>query len=153
MKLPATNHKKRVPLTKSQGGSEKIKSEGPDLVIDSFEMSNDTPFPGQRISFDVTVKNQGNVRSESFDVKLRGQGLKRKTKRAKALEPGQSQTFEFGPTRLHFPGVYSFEARADTENEVRETREDNNWHYSVISVKDPFPPRDPFPRPPFPPRK
>ena len=152
MNLPATNQQSSLPKP-NRPHSKKNKTDGPDLIIDSFEPNPDTPVPGQKIFFDVRVKNQGNFRSEQFDVKVRGQGIKRKAQRAKALEPGQSQKFKFGPTRLRGDGLYTFEATADTENEVAETREDNNWQISIVSVKNPFPPNDPFPpRPPFPPR-
>lgn len=133
--------------------SEKSPQALPDLVIDRFDPSNGFPYQGDRITFDVRVLNKGSVAAGPFTVEVSGDGMKPDRERVEGLAPGASTRLRFGPANVGYGSLAWYDARADIGNEVQEEREDNNWQSTSVSVRDPFPPRDPFPRPPVPPRK
>jgi hypothetical protein len=125
---------------------------GPDLVIDRFDPSNGFPNQGEWIDFSVQVRNRGSEPAGPFTVEVSGQGMAADRERVEGLGPNQTVRLRFGPTNVGYANHNWYDARADIGNEVAEEREDNNWRTISVSVRDPFPPRDPYPRPPYPPR-
>lgn len=123
---------------------------GPDLVIDRFDPSEGFPRPGEWIDFTVQVRNRGSAPAGPFTVEVSGHGMAPDRERVDGLAPAQTVRLRFGPTNVGYGSLNWYDARADVGNEVAESNEGNNWQSTSVSVRDPFPPRDPFPRPPFP---
>lgn len=144
MNITALPHRQPV----YAGASHEPAKDGPDLVIDRFDPSNGFPYPGDRIDLSVTVRNQGNQAAGPFNVEVSGDGMRPEWKRVPGLAAGGSSRLLFGPANVGGGFSAWYDAEVDTANEVSETREDNNWAKTSVSVRDPFPPRDPFPRPP-----
>jgi hypothetical protein len=122
----------------------------PDLVIDRFDPSNSWPNQGDRIDFDVRVRNAGGAPAGPFLVEVSGDGMRPDRERVNGLNPGQSAVVRLGPANVGYGSIAWYDARVDVGNEVAEANESNNWQSTSVSVRDPFP-RDPFPRPPVPP--
>ncbi len=126
-------------------------AKGPDLIVDDVIPSNAFPYGGDKVYFDVIVKNQGDQAAGAFNVRLTAEQLD-KTVRAQQLAAGASITFkQIGPLYTHQgQQLIWVDTTADTGNEVAEKREDNNWLTTSLSVQDPFPPPPSPPPPPFP---
>ena len=124
------------------------KADGPDLVVDRFDPSTGFPYPGDRIDFSVIVRNGGNQAAGPFNVEVSGDNMRPEQRRLPGLAAGASARLSFGPANVGHGFAAWYDAEVDTANEVQERREDNNWAKTSVSVRDPFPPRDPFPRPP-----
>jgi subtilase family serine protease len=122
----------------------------PDLVIDRFDPSNSWPNQGERIDFEVRVRNAGSAPAGPFLVEVSGDGMAPDRERVSGLNPGQSARVRLGPANVGYGSIAWYDARVDVGNEVVEENESNNWQSTSVSVRDPFP-RDPFPRPPIPP--
>lgn len=140
--------------TRPQKSTEEPAS-GPDLVVDRIIPSNGFPRAGDPVWFDVIVKNRGNEAAGSFTMQISAQGLRQDARAQQGLAAGAQVAFRsLGPLWTNMgDSLIWVEAKADTRNEVRETREDNNWMQTTLNVSSPFPPSPPFPpHPPhFPP--
>lgn len=125
---------------------------GPDLIIDSVNPSDAFPMPGEAVWFDVTVKNQGDQDAGPFNVSLTSDGLDQKARFDAGLKAGASSTIpHMGPLNTDDgESFYWVDADADCDNEVNETRKDNNELMTSISVQQPPqpPPMPPIPPPP-----
>lgn len=128
---------------------------GPDLIVDRIIPSNSFPRAGDPVWFDVIVKNRGNEAAGSFSMQISARGLHQDARAQQGLAAGAQVAFRsLGPLWTNMgDSLIWVEAKADTRNEVRETREDNNWMQTTLNVSSPFPPSPPFPPTPphFPP--
>jgi len=127
---------------------------GPDLIVEDVIPSNAFPYGGDKVTFDVVVKNQGDQAAGPFQIRLTAEQMD-KTARGQGLAAGASLTFrQLGPLYTHQgQQLIWVDATVDTKNEVAETREDNNYLTTSLSVQDPFPPPPGppgGPNPPFP---
>lgn len=127
---------------------------GPDLIVQDVIPSNAFPYGGDKVTFDVVIKNQGDQAAGPFQVRLTAEQMD-KTARGAGLAAGASLTFrQLGPLYTHAgQQLIWVDATVDTKNEVAESREDNNYLTTTLSVQDPFPgpPGGPGgPNPPFP---
>lgn len=107
----------------------------PDLVIDKFEPTGGRA--GEDFYFDVTVRNRTDVAAGGFDVKLDGFGVKKDTARVDGLGPKERKQVRVGPVNVPFQGNHSYHAKADSKNEVDESREGNNTAYKDMFIFDP----------------
>jgi subtilase family serine protease len=123
----------------------------PDLVVDSFEPSPNRPRVGDSVSFDVTVRNQGQAPAGRFSVKVDGDELKAQAQEVGPLKPGEQTTLRFGPSQVTNDEIHTYQTEVDPTNQVAESDENNNSTIDFIPIEDPFRPRPPLPRPPIPP--
>jgi subtilase family serine protease len=123
----------------------------PDLVVDSFEPSPNRPRVGDSVSFDVTVRNQGQPPAGRFSVKVDGDELKAQIQEVGPLKPGEQKTLRFGPSQVTNSTIHAYQTEVDPTNQVAESDENNNTTIDFISIEDPLKPRPPLPRPPIPP--
>jgi hypothetical protein len=147
-----TTQLQRQPASRTPAAATGQQAGSPDLVIDRFDPSNGFPNQGEWIDFSVRVRNRGSLAAGPFTVEVSGHGMAPDRERVEGLGPDQSVSLRFGPTNVGYASHNWYDARADIGNEVAEDNEGNNWQSTSVSVRDPFPPRDPFPRPPYPPR-
>jgi len=95
------------------------------------------------VYFDIVVKNQGTQPAGAFNIELNSTGFL-KNARAHGLAAAEIAFRGLGPLwTSHFDSMYGVEARADSQHQVAESREDNNWQTITLHVEDPFPPNDP----------
>ena len=98
----------------------------PDLIVDSITWTPPNPSIGDKVTFTVTIKNQGHGNSRSSTVNYYVDGSTRRLTgdRVDALAPGQSATAGF--TWQAETGSHRFRAVADAYGVVTETDESNN---------------------------
>lgn len=129
---------------------------GPDLVVDAVDASDSNPVPGESVWFDVTVRNQGDRDAAAFNVRISSDDLDEK-ERIKGLSAGAKHTLQhMGPLQIQEGhDLYWVDATADCDNEIVETRKDNNdLIVSVMPAQEPEPPVPPEPPiPPIPPHR
>lgn len=135
----------------SAGATPAPQADGPDLIVDRIDPIPFDPRPGERVRFNVVVKNVGNQSATPFDLTLSSEGQLDYTLRSKdSLAPGGKMTFKSMGPYATYDNLMWVRADVDTKNEVKETREDNNYLITSVTVQDPFP--SPFPPgPPVPP--
>jgi subtilase family serine protease len=123
--------------TKTQPGKREPDSKA-DLVIDKFEPTGGRA--NEDFYFDVTVRNRNDVAAGGFNVEVRGFGVKNGSGRIEGLGPKQRATVRVGPVNVPFQGNHSYQAHADSKNEVDEAREGNNRAYKDMFIFDPWAP-------------
>jgi hypothetical protein len=118
----------------------------PDLVITNFILDPPSPVLGQNVHATITVYNQGSGPSGNFQLGWKPYASFVPIREIPAnggLSPGFSKTF--GDDFALFPNAGTFDsiAIADSDNEVTETREDNNMMQRQITItKPPEPPKE-----------
>jgi subtilase family serine protease len=110
----------------------------PDLIIQSMTWAPTTPKKGDSVTFTVTIKNQGYADAESSHVRLYIRSIE--------VDPASASVgpITAGSTvRKSFTWTADSCAKtavsvlADADNEVEESREDNNYRLETIYVKCP----------------
>ena len=122
-------HRKRLPqhqpaqaLATDQKTTNEPKA---DLVIDSVQLSGPYPRDGDDVFLRVTVKNQGEVASGSFTTSADSHLGGGHRARYSSLRPGQKRTETFGPLGTR-GSLLEVTIKADSRNQVDESRENNN---------------------------
>ena len=110
----------------------------PDLVIQSLTWAPTTPKKGDSITFTVTIENQGDADADSSHVRLfiRNIGVDPVSVSVGPIAAGStvSKTFTWTADSCAKTAVSVI---ADADNEVDESREDNNYLPKTIYVKCP----------------
>ncbi len=110
----------------------------PDLIIQALTWAPTTPKKGDSVTFTVTIKNQGYADAESSHVRLYIRSIE--------VDPASASVgpITAGSTvRKSFTWTADSCAKtavsvlADADNEVEESREDNNYRLETIYVKCP----------------
>lgn len=115
----------------------KDKSEPkPDLVITKMEPTGGRA--REDFYFDVTVKNRGQVAADDFNVQIKGFGVKNDSERVEGLEPKERKKVRVGPVRVNLPGTFFYRAKADSSDEIDESRETNNRKHKEMYIFDPW---------------
>lgn len=102
----------------------------PDLVVESITHSPASPTIGQMITFQVTVRNQGQGSAGSFMVRLQGVGPSQ-DRTVTSLAAGASTNLMFS-LPLSASGE-TFTATADVNNQAAESNEGNNTRQVVVT--------------------
>jgi subtilase family serine protease len=96
----------------------------PDLVVASITWLPVNPSIGDKVTFSVTVKNQGNKTAAGSNVNLSIDGNTRGYREIHWLEAGENTTATF--TWPAISGSHTLEVSADRLNQVKESDETNN---------------------------
>ncbi|OGO19915.1 MAG: hypothetical protein A2144_12770 [Chloroflexi bacterium RBG_16_50_9] len=96
----------------------------PDLIIENISWSPEEPSVRDLVTFTVTIKNQGNIKSGSCNINYFVDGSSRGYKPIQGIEAGASITETFTWTAL--PGPHDINAIADFLKQVKESDETNN---------------------------
>ena len=141
-----------TPVTPA-GQDDETQAHGPDLVVDSVATSPSWPQAGERVWFDVSLKNTGDQDAKTFNVVLDGDGVNQKVRIDGGLPAGAERQVRMGPLRTSpfQQQAYWIHATVDSDHEVAETREDNNTTSLFFATQPPFPPMPPMPPIPPPP--
>jgi subtilase family serine protease len=125
---------------------------GPDLVVTDIEPSTYFPHPGEAVTFQVEVQNQGDADAPAFNVRLEASRNGQDERRLEGLAAGSRTRVGMGPIFIDaWSGHTWVEALADSSREVPESNEGNNWASIVLwGPEPPRPPEPPIPRPPIP---
>lgn len=117
----------------------------PDLVVSHVEPSDWFVRPGDTVTFEVQVKNQGLAAAAPFHVLLDAD-YDGKTKIAvPGLAPGETNSVAMGPlTILTWSHGHPITVTADCDREVTESKERNNRY--DLTLWDPSPPFPPYPK-------
>lgn len=109
----------------------------PDLAILNIATDPGTPRPKDVVRFFVTVKNQGNESASQSEIELGVDGgfLLHDILDVQTLAAGQSVTVVAENTWIAIGGQHSICARADAQNSVAESNENNNDFCTTISIK------------------
>ena len=97
----------------------------PDLAVVSIAWLPKNPSAGDKVTFTVTVKNQGNKTASGSNVNLYIDGNPRGYREIRWLEAGENTSAAF--TWLAISGVHTLEAFADGLSQVKESDETNNY--------------------------
>jgi subtilase family serine protease len=113
---------------------------GPDIVIHQMSWSPLNPKTGDAVSFNVTLKNQGDQPSGSFTTAYRVDGEQKSQSfvPSLAVNATANKTFSWHVLAID----YNISVAADSEGTVMESDETNNHHEVVFSDK-PFEPPPP----------
>ena len=113
-----------------------IKSELPDLKIESISLSPEEPHPGENTTFTVTVKNSGSAAAENseinYDIKGNNENYTGVTS-IPALAAGETGTGIFFWTPEN-EGQIEVKATVDAENIISESDETNNEFTKTATV-------------------
>jgi subtilase family serine protease len=96
----------------------------PDLVVEEISWTPENPSIGQKVTFTVTVKNQGNKKSGASSVNLYLEGSLLSSRSVPWLDVGDNATATYTLTAV--PGSHAIEAAADSLHQVNESDETNN---------------------------
>lgn len=96
----------------------------PDLVVASIAWLPKNPSIGEKVTFTVTVKNEGDKTAAGSNVNLSIDGNSRGYREITRLEAGENTTATF--TWPAMPGSHTIQAFADGWNQVKESDETNN---------------------------
>jgi subtilase family serine protease len=96
----------------------------PDLVVEGISWTPESPSIGQKITFTVTVKNQGNKNAGASSVNFYVDSSLLGTRSVPWLEAGDNATATY--TLSATPGSHAIEAVADSLHQVNESDETNN---------------------------
>jgi len=113
-----------------------IKSELPDLKIESISLSPEEPHPGENTTFTVTVKNSGSAAAENSEIKYDIKGNNESyagVASIPALEAGETGTGTFFWTPEN-EGQIEVKATVDAENIISESDETNNEFTKTATV-------------------
>jgi hypothetical protein len=120
----------------------------PDLVVKHVEPSAWFVRPGDRVTLQVELVNQGTAPAGAFHVKADAGWDGQEKQPVEALQPGQTHTLQLGPLTIQtWTSGHSITVMADCDKEVAESKERNNKY--DLTLWDPQPPAPPFP--PYPP--
>lgn len=122
---------------KSAAGA--VKSVHPDLVVSKINYSPGKPIAGSEITLWVFIRNSGRGQAPASAVTVRvGGETHPPLVQVPALNPGQEwrYTRKFTPTKAT---SYIVKATADAQNQVAETRENNNIGTATIAVQSTLP--------------
>lgn len=123
----------------------------PDLVVDELLPDRSRPREGERVHFQVTVSNQGTADAGPFKLRLQGDEIFQEIT-VPGLPAGASLALRMGPRVTDSKPLYTVRADADSQGQVDESNEDNNYRIAMLpGPRPPEPPPEP-PRPPYPPR-
>ena len=117
-----------------------VRKKSCDLEINAINISNPEPKEGETITITVTVKNIGNIASESIELILYIDGFKLKNMTYGPIEAGKSNNFsiEWKATK----GANNITVRVKTENEEVSLEKNNEGKETVMvkpKDKDKFP--------------
>jgi PGF-pre-PGF domain-containing protein len=113
-----------------------IKSELPDLKIESISMSPEEPHPGENTTFTVTVKNSGSAAADNSEIKYDIKGNNESyagVTSIPALAAGETGTGTFFWTPEN-EGQIEVKATVDAENIISESDETNNEFTKTATV-------------------
>jgi len=96
----------------------------PDLIVEGISWTPESPSIGQKITFTVTVKNQGNKNAGASSVNFYVESSLLGTRNVPWLEAGDNATATY--TLSATPGSHAIEAVADSLHQVSESDETNN---------------------------
>ena len=96
----------------------------PDLVVEGISWTPENPSIGQKVTFTVTVKNQGNKKSGASSVNFYLEGSLLGTRSVPWLDIGDNATATYTLTAVS--GSHAIEAVADSLHQVNESDETNN---------------------------
>jgi subtilase family serine protease len=108
---------------------------GPDLIISSITWSPANPQFGDRVTSNVTIKNQGNTQAVNSHVDCFIDGVTRGYQSVSRLDAGATTNSTFYWIAL--PGSHEIKAKADVLGQVDETDESNNEKSMNISTLAP----------------
>lgn len=96
----------------------------PDLIVASISWLPENPSTGDKVTFSVTIKNQGNKASGGCSINLNIDGNSRGYREIPGLEAGANSTMTY--IWLAISGTHTLEASADRLNQAKESDETNN---------------------------
>lgn len=106
----------------------------PDLVVQSIRWTPELPAAGERITFDITVKNKGDARAGNTDVSYYVDNVFAGKHLIEAIEPGATVTRSFTWTIQKEP--FTLTAIIDEANEIKEQDKSNNRKSVTIPAPD-----------------
>jgi subtilase family serine protease len=106
----------------------------PDLIIQSVHWTPDVPSAGNRVTFDLVVKNQGNLTAGVTYVSYYIDQVFMGKHRIETMEPGAAVQMSFPWTAQK--GDFQFTAFIDEDNAVNEKDESNNTKIIVLPAPD-----------------
>jgi subtilase family serine protease len=107
---------------------------GPDLIIQTIRWSPEVPAAGNKVNFEVTVKNQGGLKAGSSYVSYYVDKVFMGKHRIEDIEPGTTVTRVF--TYAAQKNAFLFTAIIDEANEINETVESNNYRTVALPAPD-----------------
>ena len=106
----------------------------PDLVIQDITFSPVTPLPGDTVTFNVTIKNQGDIGANRSYVQFYLDGSSMGYNDVPELDAGAAVTRSFTWTAQ--AGSHLVKAIVDMENQVAESNESNNVKTAGLPAPD-----------------
>lgn len=125
-----------TPERRSFYGNAKQPQTKPDIVIDKFEPTGGRAH--EDFYFDVTLRNRSEVAAGSFEVEVKGFGVKDGTERVDGLGPKERKRVRVGPVNVGSQGTYHYRAEADSLKEIDESREGNNSGHKEVFIFEPW---------------
>jgi len=107
----------------------------PDLVIEDITLSPAHPSLGDKVTFTVTVKNQGNGTASNFYVAYYIDDDHINSSTISSIDPGSTVTKTFSWTAQ--PGSHTVKVIADSSGKVTESNETNNEKTYLFSTLAP----------------
>jgi subtilase family serine protease len=107
----------------------------PDLVVDGISWTPENPSIGQKVTFTVTVKNQGNKKAGASSIDLYLDGSLLGSRSVPWLDIGDNATATYTLTAIS--GSHAVEAVADSLHQVNESDETNNTMTVTYSTAAP----------------
>lgn len=117
----------------------------PDLIVQSSEMIPSAPAPGQDVSVNATIKNQGGANADASITRLRidrdndGSWDVASNRSAGALAPNGIEIEEWNTIWTALAGTHTYEVCVDSEGTVTESDEENNCVTQIFTVSPPGP--------------
>jgi len=107
----------------------------PDLIIDTITWSPENPSVGDKVTFTVTIKNQGYITARFSQVDFHIDGASRGYQDVPRIDAGAAVTKTF--TWITRAGSHEIKAIADSNNVVTESDETNNEKTVTFSTATP----------------
>ncbi len=122
--------------TSSNIASVEIKAEAaPDLVVPALTASNTQPRRGSTVTLTATVKNRGTANAGASQTQFLVDGKSVGLVNTAALAPGASVQVSVSWTANVTKGQHTIKARADQNNAVAESNENNNARSITVTVQ------------------
>ncbi len=107
----------------------------PDLVIEGITLSPTRPSIGDKVTFTISIKNQGSGKAGSSHVYFYVDNARQNSAFVNTIEPGATANITF--TWTAEAGTHAIKAVADSNSVVTESDETNNDYTYVFSVLAP----------------
>ncbi len=106
-----------------------------DLVVPGISWAPENPSIGDRVTFSVTVKNDGNITSAGSNVNLNIDGNSRGNRQIPCLGAGENATVTYN--WMATSGTHDIEVIADIWSQAKESDETNNYRVVTCSTAAP----------------